>query len=424
MIIDFTVENFRSFKNQEILSAEAGERLRKYNASNTLMISKTRLLKNLLLFGPNGSGKSNMLIALKLMKQMILNDPVNVTQKLPYQPFAFSNDQGKPTLFQIDFFYEDTEYQYRFSYNAEKILSESLKIRPPRHSKFKVYFERSKSKDFVPQSLRQILKQTKQNSLLLYNAQKNNDQPAINVMKWFSENLIFFDDFQVNENMLEMVNQPDIKNAIIEFLQFADFNIEDVTVEKIAVPPMPQEFKKILNQIGGNVQLPTTQSRLFTIHKVYDANGKVVGKRQWDLNSESLGTQKIFLIALALLYARKYGDNKTLIFDEFDDSLHVELSKNLVRIFNSTENMNQIISTTHELQLLDQNLRVDQIYLFEKDFEGISTLDSIFDFDDSRNKGRTDIGYMKRYIKGKYGAYPQIELEEMQETLKGVEKKE
>lgn len=421
MIIDFTVENFRSFKNQEILSAEAGERLRKYNASNTLMISKTRLLKNLLLFGPNGSGKSNMLIALKLMKQMILNDPVNVTQKLPYQPFAFSNDQGKPTLFQIDFFYEDTEYQYRFSYNAEKILSESLKIRPPRHSKFKVYFERSKSKDFVPQSLRQILKQTKQNSLLLYNAQKNNDQPAINVMKWFSENLIFFDDFQVNENMLEMVNQPDIKNAIIEFLQFADFNIEDVTVEKIAVPPMPQEFKKILNQIGGNVQLPTTQSRLFTIHKVYDANGKVVGKRQWDLNSESLGTQKIFLIALALLYARKYGDNKTLIFDEFDDSLHVELSKNLVRIFNSTENMNQIISTTHELQLLDQNLRVDQIYLFEKDFEGISTLDSIFDFDDSRNKGRTDIGYMKRYIKGKYGAYPQIELEEMQEALKGVE---
>lgn len=424
MIVDFTVENFRSFKNQEILSAEAGERLRKYNASNTLMISKTRLLKNLLLFGPNGSGKSNMLIALKLMKQMILNDPVNVTQKLPYQPFAFSNDQGKPTLFQIDFFYEDTEYQYRFSYNAEKILSESLKIRPPRHSKFKVYFERSKSKDFVPQSLRQILKQTKQNSLLLYNAQKNNDQLAINVMKWFSENLIFFDDFQVNENMLEMVNQPDIKNAIIEFLQFADFNIENVTVEKIAVPPMPQEFKKILNQIGGKVQLPTTQSRLFTIHKVYDANGKVVGKRQWDLNSESLGTQKIFLIALALLYARKYGDNKTLIFDEFDDSLHVELSKNLVRIFNSTENMNQIISTTHELQLLDQNLRVDQIYLFEKDFEGISTLDSIFDFDDSRNKGRTDIGYMKRYIKGKYGAYPQIELEEMQEALKGVEKKE
>lgn len=422
MIVDFTVENFRSFKNQEILSAEAGERLRKYNASNTLMISKTRLLKNLLLFGPNGSGKSNMLIALKLMKQMILNDPVNVTQKLPYQPFAFSNNQGKPTLFQIDFFYEDTEYQYRFSYNAEKILSESLKIRPPRHSKFKVYFERSKSKDFVPQSLRQILKQTKQNSLLLYNAQKNNDQPAINVMKWFSENLIFFDDFQVNENMLEMVNQPDIKNAIIEFLQFADFNIEDVTVEKIAVPPMPQEFKKILNQIGGNVQLPTTQSRLFTIHKVYDANGKVVGKRQWDLNSESLGTQKIFLIALALLYARKYGDNKTLIFDEFDDSLHVELSKNLVRIFNSTENMNQIISTTHELQLLDQNLRVDQIYLFEKDFEGISTLDSIFDFDDSRNKGRTDIGYMKRYIKGKYGAYPQIELEEMREALKGVKK--
>ena len=422
MIVDFTVKNFRSFKDRETLSAEAGERLRKFNASNTMLISKTRILKNLLLFGPNGSGKSNMLIALKLMKQMILNDPVNVTQKLPYQPFAFSNDQGRPTLFQIDFFYEGTEYQYCFSYNAEEILSESLKTRPPRHSKFKLFFERGKNKNFVPQSLRRILKQTKPNSLLLYNAQKNNDQLAINVMKWFSENLIFFDDFQINEDMLEMVDQPDIKNAIIEFLQFADFNIEDVTIEKVAVPPMPQEFKKILNQIGGNVQLPTTQSRLFTVHKIYNADGEVIGKRQWDLNSESLGTQKIFLIALVLLYAQKYGDNKTLIFDEFDDSLHVELSKNLVQVFNSSENMNQIISTTHELQLLDQNLRVDQIYLFEKDFEGISTLNSIFDFDDSRNKGRTDIGYMKRYIKGRYGAYPQIELKEMEEALKGIKK--
>ena len=121
-----------------------------------------------------------------------------------------------------------------FSYNAEEILSESLKTRPPRHSKFKLFFERGKNKNFVPQSLRRILKQTKPNSLLLYNAQKNNDQLAINVIKWFSENLIFFDDFQINEDMLEMVDQPDIKNAIIEFLQFADFNIEDVTIEKVA----------------------------------------------------------------------------------------------------------------------------------------------------------------------------------------------
>lgn len=79
MIVDFTLENFRSFKDQEILSAEAGERLRKFNASNMMLINKTRILKNLLLFGTNGSGKSNVLIALKLMKQMILNDPVNVT---------------------------------------------------------------------------------------------------------------------------------------------------------------------------------------------------------------------------------------------------------------------------------------------------------------------------------------------------------
>jgi hypothetical protein len=75
------------------------------------------------------------------------------------------------------------------------------------------------------------------------------------------------------------------------------------------------------------------------------------------------------------------------------------------------------ILTTHELQLLNSKLRTDQIYLVEKDFQGKSSLKSIFDFNDSRNSSRQDVQFMKKYIEGRFGALPQIDVDEMLKSL-------
>ena len=67
----------------------------------------------------------------------------------------------------------------------------------------------------------------------------------------------------------------------------------------------------------------------------------------------------------------------------------------------------------HEHQLADQLLLlldVIQIYFVEKDFTGESDLYSIFDFDDST---RGDIGYYKRYMKGAFGAIPNIDAKNL-----------
>ena len=69
MLIDFTMKNFKSFKDETTLSLETGERLSKFRESNTISVGKISLLKNLLIFGPNGSGKSNLLDGLKLMQE-------------------------------------------------------------------------------------------------------------------------------------------------------------------------------------------------------------------------------------------------------------------------------------------------------------------------------------------------------------------
>ncbi|MCT7871313.1 MAG: ATP-binding protein, partial [Lactobacillus crispatus] len=95
----------------------------------------------------------------------------------------------------------------------------------------------------------------------------------------------------------------------------------------------------------------------------------------------------------------------------------------LVRIFNSTENLNQFIITTHDIQLLDSDLRIDQIYLLDKDFHGISDLKSIFDFEDARNKGRHDISFAKRYLQGRFGAVPVIDVDGLLDVLQMIHEK-
>ena len=119
-----------------------------------------------------------------------------------------------------------------------------------------------------------------------------------------------------------------------------------------------------------------------------------------------------------VLYAQTMGQDKTIIMDEFDNSYHEELAKAIVEVINSKPNKNQFIFTTHNVSLMDTNLRSDQIYLISKDRYGISSLRSIFDFNDSKNIGCGDIKYAKRYIEGRFGAVPIIDSNDMIEVLK------
>ena len=105
--------------------------------------------------------------------------------------------------------------------------------------------------------------------------------------------------------------------------------------------------------------------------------------------------------------------------DEFDIALHLELSKALVKVINSPENKNQMIMSSHTLELMDCDLRVDQIYLMEKDFKGFSSVYSLFDFEDLPSVARSDIKFAKRYINGQFGAMPTIESDEISKVLFG-----
>jgi len=408
MLIDFSMRNFKSFKQETSLSAEAGERLRKHQDTNTVLVNNKHILKNLLIFGPNGSGKSNLLDGLKCMQTMILSNPSKVTDLLPYNGFVLDSSSSD-TSFNVIFSIGKDIYEYGFSYTSKEITSEKLsKVLKTRK---RVYFKREQNNfESGDQSLIEIAKRTKRNSLVLYTAMQNNIKIPTEIFTWFSEDLVFVGDYRLNSTVSELMGlakDESVKEQLLKFLHFADFNIIDLEVNEQPV------MGNTLNYSAGSPMM----NQLFAVHKVYNDKGDLIGRRRLSIDSESRGTQKILMIALSFINAEINGNGKTLLFDEFDDSLHLELSQAMVKIFNSKANQSQFILTTHELQLLDSDVRVDQIYLVEKDFKGESELTSIFDFKDTRNTTRSGISYMKRYVEGRFGATPIIDSDEMLDAL-------
>lgn len=103
-----------------------------------------------------------------------------------------------------------------------------------------------------------------------------------------------------------------------------------------------------------------------------------------------------------------------LLVDEIEKELHPALVDFIVSKFQSKRtnpNGAQIIFTTHSTELLSMELlRKDQLYFVDKNKDdGVSELYSISDF-----STRTTENIRKGYLLGKYGATPNVEIEEVE----------
>lgn len=431
MLLNFSIRNFRSLKEID-LSLETGLRLRKYRDSNTFTDIDPATLKSVALFGANGSGKSNIIKALRAMQQIIIHPLHQATEPLtPYTPYLFNvKTSARPTTFTIDIVTQNQRYHYTFSYNKQHIVAEALSLQVG--SKDTTYFSRDENGfSVLPSQLTPAAATTRSNVLFLNSAQAANDQHAINVLKWFSDDLIFFDfGSEPSEDLLALLDDPDAKRELMEFLHFADINIQDIDAREARIN-LPRNLRTMLlnsftrrdladeeDQIDPNDLLKELETRksLYTLHKLYDNDGAVTGTQALLLSAESVGTQKVITIALTMIAAQREHNKKVIIFDEFDDSLHYELSSALLRVFNSPENQNQFILTTHELKLLDEGLRKDQIYFVDKDFQGETKLYSLFDIANAPvTKEKSSLYNL--YRSGTFGAIPDVDVTNLRQAL-------
>ena len=105
---------------------------------------------------------------------------------------------------------------------------------------------------------------------------------------------------------------------------------------------------------------------------------------EFDLFSEeSVGTlQFISWIGYWILAS---SDNKTLIIDEFGNSMHPLLSEFLVHLF--LENGGQLIFSTHDVKLMNSEyIKPEQIWIVKKNELNNSTLSSLSEYDIDQDK--------------------------------------
>jgi AAA15 family ATPase/GTPase len=99
-------------------------------------------------------------------------------------------------------------------------------------------------------------------------------------------------------------------------------------------------------------------------------------------------------------------NDKILLIDEIETSLHTSIIEFIIQLFNKSEK-SQLIYTTHNTKLLDlKKTRKDQIYFVNKSQSGVTELYSLFDFKDFRENMDAE----KAYLQGRFDAIPFIDL--------------
>ncbi len=138
MLIDFTVENFRSYRHAKTLSLTASPAKELRDNLIELADSKDRLLRTAAIYGANASGKSNLLAAMYLLSDLLRSPMAGPaapeqaqTQLLPFglDPSA----AARSTRFQVRFLMGGALYEYDLSARPGLVENELLVVSPAGH---------------------------------------------------------------------------------------------------------------------------------------------------------------------------------------------------------------------------------------------------------------------------------------------------
>jgi AAA15 family ATPase/GTPase len=132
VIVEFRVTNFRSIKDEQVLSLVASRD--KAHDSNLINQDKLKLLKSAGIFGQNASGKSNLIRALGFMVGFVTYSATRITkgeEVYGISPFLFdSHTRKRPSVFEITSIADGVRYEYGFSVDSERIHEEWITAYP------------------------------------------------------------------------------------------------------------------------------------------------------------------------------------------------------------------------------------------------------------------------------------------------------
>ncbi len=136
MLIQFSVKNYRTFKEKATISLVASNYDKTTRESDNIFednIFNLRILKSAVIYGANASGKSKFMEALMFMKHLVITSSKDSQKgdKINIEPFRLSTEtEHLPSEFEVVFTFKNEMYRYGFEANNETIISEWLYHRP------------------------------------------------------------------------------------------------------------------------------------------------------------------------------------------------------------------------------------------------------------------------------------------------------
>lgn len=415
MLLEFRVKNFRSFRDEQVLSLVASPDKTQLETHGvpTGTSGGIQALRSAVIYGPNAGGKSNLIKAIHYMRAVVIESAAIKKPGEAYnvQPFRLSPATvSQPTAFEATFLIDGVRHEYGFSLTAERIVQEQLRVykafKPQQW--FRRDYDPALGKDVYsfsaglkgPKSTWEAA--TRPNSLFLSMAAQLNSGALRPVFSWFSDKLLVHHEFaqlglDATTRMLKQATGD--HGQVLQFLSAADLSIARIELGTRKVPGHALH----LDPAGGKVDLRPTEVEQHEYRFFHDGEQ---GNAVFGLLDESTGTRNFLTLAGPVIETLRKG--RILVFDEIDASLHTMLVRHLFRLFHDPRSSPagaQLIATTHDTSLLDAHglFRRDQVWFVEKDSQQASRLTPLSDY--SPRKGEA---LERGYLMGRYGGLPLV----------------
>jgi len=410
MLLEFRVRNYRSIRDEQVLSlvASSDRELAATHLAQTGLKGQPHSVRSVVVYGPNASGKSTLLIALNYMRAVVAESATVIQPGQTYSVQPFKLDEafvGKPTAFELTFMLAGVRHQYAFEMTPQRIVSESLLVY--RTAKPTQWFSRTLNDDgetyryefsaYLSGPRKLWENSTRPNALFLSTAAQLNSEQLGPVFRWIVESIVFLGagaDFDHNFTTALLATDEG-RATIRDFLSAADISIADVQAV-----PRKGFLQQVVFHAGGVAHASHEESELlFPLFQHTTPKGSA----SFEFHEESQGTQRLYGMVAPVLDILKRGS--ILVVDELDSSLHTQLVRRIISMFHDpvlNKNSAQLIFSTHDTSLLDYTLfRRDQIWFTEKDGEQATRLYPLTDFSPRKQEA-----WERGYLMGRYGAVP------------------
>jgi len=436
MLIRFIVKNIFSFKEFTEFNMLPG----RFNrlSHHVFKADDIELLKLNAIYGANGAGKSNLIHAIEILRDFLVNGEMPI--ELITETFKFDKESNtKDVYLGIEFIKDNIPYYYGITINQGIIIEEELQISGLSKRDDKLLFSRTDKVDeksleilfteevqddaeaaLYPSFLKnEILERNKPVLFYMKNRKNKVFAPYKSALKWFDEELeLILPYSRPGGLVLQLENNKSFHEFAIDIMRSFNTGIRDIHIETIPLEDFfgeddKHELERTIAELKANTGKAKVMGYQFEEVVFVLEDSKPVAKRisfshseddgnvRFEFSEESDGTRRLMEYLPALFNA--VNKCKTYFVDEIERSIHPLLIKELIKKFSHDKDAKgQLIFSTHESNLLDQDIfRPDEIWFAEKNKQGATELYTLSEF-----KEHHTIDIRKGYLNGRYGGIP------------------